>query len=211
MRNRCRLLSSLALTSLISAPAVAQQVDPAQPPYVSEQKDEAADQAKDANQKLSPMDELKMLQLERREMQQRMDNFDARIDALESKLGVPHTLAPPSAPPAIVAAPIPVPQPGQTVEQQQAAAEPAKNPVDAFLKRQELAGTFKRDTGWVLVDEPIATEYLGLMTYARYLNQNALDDTYTDSFGRVISIDKRNRSEERRVGKECRSRWSPYH
>ena len=23
--------------------------------------------------------------------------------------------------------------------------------------------------------------------------------------------DKNNRSEERRVGKECRSRWSPYH
>ena len=25
------------------------------------------------------------------------------------------------------------------------------------------------------------------------------------------SIDGENRSEERRVGKECRSRWSPYH
>src|SRR5258708_33629137 len=25
------------------------------------------------------------------------------------------------------------------------------------------------------------------------------------------SIDRRARSEERRVGKECRSRWSPYH
>ena len=24
-------------------------------------------------------------------------------------------------------------------------------------------------------------------------------------------VDKENRSEERRVGKECRSRWSPYH
>ena len=24
-------------------------------------------------------------------------------------------------------------------------------------------------------------------------------------------IDDKNRSEERRVGKECRSRWSPYH
>ena len=24
-------------------------------------------------------------------------------------------------------------------------------------------------------------------------------------------IDKMDRSEERRVGKECRSRWSPYH
>ena len=25
------------------------------------------------------------------------------------------------------------------------------------------------------------------------------------------TIDHRGRSEERRVGKECRSRWSPYH
>ena len=27
----------------------------------------------------------------------------------------------------------------------------------------------------------------------------------------VASVDLRSRSEERRVGKECRSRWSPYH
>ena len=27
----------------------------------------------------------------------------------------------------------------------------------------------------------------------------------------VIKDFKENRSEERRVGKECRSRWSPYH
>ena len=26
-----------------------------------------------------------------------------------------------------------------------------------------------------------------------------------------IDISEKNRSEERRVGKECRSRWSPYH
>ncbi len=26
-----------------------------------------------------------------------------------------------------------------------------------------------------------------------------------------ISYEKKKRSEERRVGKECRSRWSPYH
>ena len=30
----------------------------------------------------------------------------------------------------------------------------------------------------------------------------------TDDDGNVVGID---RSEERRVGKECRSRWSPYH
>ena len=30
--------------------------------------------------------------------------------------------------------------------------------------------------------------------------------------GDIISItEKMDRSEERRVGKECRSRWSPYH
>src|SRR5450432_344820 len=28
---------------------------------------------------------------------------------------------------------------------------------------------------------------------------------------RVLTDDKIKRSEERRVGKECRSRWSPYH
>src|SRR3989449_10568179 len=27
----------------------------------------------------------------------------------------------------------------------------------------------------------------------------------------VLDVDKQVRSEERRVGKECRSRWSPYH
>src|SRR2546422_1633281 len=27
----------------------------------------------------------------------------------------------------------------------------------------------------------------------------------------AFSLDLRDRSEERRVGKECRSRWSPYH
>ena len=29
--------------------------------------------------------------------------------------------------------------------------------------------------------------------------------------GQVLKIEKHPRSEERRVGKECRSRWSPYH
>ena len=32
----------------------------------------------------------------------------------------------------------------------------------------------------------------------------------TDMIGMIIP-DITNRSEERRVGKECRSRWSPYH
>src|SRR5256885_6766885 len=30
-------------------------------------------------------------------------------------------------------------------------------------------------------------------------------------YARILVADRTGRSEERRVGKECRSRWSPYH
>ena len=33
----------------------------------------------------------------------------------------------------------------------------------------------------------------------------------TVTCGVLAALKKQNRSEERRVGKECRSRWSPYH
>ena len=36
--------------------------------------------------------------------------------------------------------------------------------------------------------------------------------SYPDSALRLLdTMEETNRSEERRVGKECRSRWSPYH
>ena len=36
-----------------------------------------------------------------------------------------------------------------------------------------------------------------------------LDYAYTEN--QLFDIIEKYRSEERRVGKECRSRWSPYH
>ena len=36
-------------------------------------------------------------------------------------------------------------------------------------------------------------------------------DFTTYCSGIPTTVDKKTRSEERRVGKECRSRWSPYH
>ena len=38
-------------------------------------------------------------------------------------------------------------------------------------------------------------------------------ETYETRTEELITpiLDRMNRSEERRVGKECRSRWSPYH
>ena len=37
------------------------------------------------------------------------------------------------------------------------------------------------------------------------------DASYRDKFFVAVRTTKIVRSEERRVGKECRSRWSPYH
>ena len=38
-----------------------------------------------------------------------------------------------------------------------------------------------------------------------------LDDQIYSLRENILFLENRLRSEERRVGKECRSRWSPYH
>ena len=57
------------------------------------------------------------------------------------------------------------------------------------------------------------TTYLGVARTVHSLNFNAnLTASITNILGSTAAGGtKRNRSEERRVGKECRSRWSPYH
>ena len=40
---------------------------------------------------------------------------------------------------------------------------------------------------------------------------NDFDAKELDVYARLSEGQLLNRSEERRVGKECRSRWSPYH
>ena len=46
--------------------------------------------------------------------------------------------------------------------------------------------------------------YLGLGVMGYGMTGNLIDKSGCDIYGY-------DRSEERRVGKECRSRWSPYH
>ena len=48
----------------------------------------------------------------------------------------------------------------------------------------------------------VAQKFVGKDPFVMYLGDNLLKEGLTDFI---------NRSEERRVGKECRSRWSPYH
>ena len=44
-----------------------------------------------------------------------------------------------------------------------------------------------------------------------YLHIDIMDGEFVPNFGLGVDYIKGLRSEERRVGKECRSRWSPYH
>lgn len=121
--------------------------------------------------------------------------FDARIQALEQRLGEapPGTAAAAGREVAPGAAPAPE---GRAVEAQTAAADlPRKGGFAGYMERKEQIGRFDPDIGWVLVDEPFARLNLGLMTYARYLNQTSLHDHYTDSFGRVLPIDVRNEAQ----------------
>src|ERR1039457_47702 len=51
-----------------------------------------------------------------------------------------------------------------------------------------------------------------LLTMSPYIDGDVKnkDSNYNEQFWNILETES-GRSEERRVGKECRSRWSPYH
>ena len=175
LRNGSRLLAALA-APLAVAPLQAQAQAQA-PPRAPVPQDRA-----------SAEQELRDLQAMKGDMQQRMGDFDARIHALEARLGGPVSPDRPMPPVQVT------PALGTNAQTAQAtpAAAPTSGGFKGVMERSEQIGRFDRDVGWVLVDTPDARLNLGLMTYARYLNQNDVDPTYVDSLGREIAIDKRN-------------------
>ena len=61
-------------------------------------------------------------------------------------------------------------------------------------------------------------DYVGMMGKKIYFCKTPLEENVVALMGLVNvwyvnfwGAESRSRSEERRVGKECRSRWSPYH
>ena len=64
--------------------------------------------------------------------------------------------------------------------------------------------------GWFIVFDTLTLADDRLEAF--YDNPNALRDYFRDIGRMVLAAEGRKaRSEERRVGKECRSGWSPYH
>ena len=61
--------------------------------------------------------------------------------------------------------------------------------------------------GWQIQDNGITIEEVLNRELSKLLQEDIKSSPHTDGFRLRTST----RSEERRVGKECRSRWSPYH
>src|SRR2546422_10343540 len=87
---------------------------------------------------------------------------------------------------------------------------------DAAVHELELADALKPGTVEILHD--LGQAYLregkydkaeGVLGRALALSPDSPDTLYL--LAQVYAEQRKARSEERRVGKECRSRWSPYH
>jgi hypothetical protein len=64
-------------------------------------------------------------------------------------------------------------------------AKPAEKESGGF-------GKFQFGKGFQLVDTPYGVAWFSAYSYARYLNQKALNGHYTDEFGRKLQIDQQN-------------------
>jgi len=63
---------------------------------------------------------------------------------------------------------------------------------DSEKSSGDLWGAYEPGKGFVLARTKSGEVDFSVFTYARYLNQKSLDPTYTDSFGRMSTLDLRN-------------------
>lgn len=191
--RRASLSIALLLGSTLAVPVLAQTAETAEDRARIERK----------------LDELRAMrqdmQRQMGSLQQQMGEFDNQIDSLEVELrggvSTPGGQAgavgstPSAAIPSAVAAsgdPALSVTEGVRTADAQAVSEQAKGGVAGFMERKERSGKYDPNLGFVVADDDNGMLAVSFTTYVRYLNQNALDETYTDSFGRIKTVDLRN-------------------
>src|SRR5688572_33308908 len=80
----------------------------------------------------------------------------------------------------------------------------------AWIERRWRVGARLSSTGWPLVTSSRMSHTSGDF-FSIILRAPRTVCTKPSSLRRRMMNGSKRRSEERRVGKECRSRWSPYH
>ena len=125
---------------------------------------------------------LQALEQRQSQLEQEVKERDARIKQLESE----------RAPAAAMTSPTPAAT-AQAVAADAAPAPPAVSlpTSDKAVEPAPGLGRYKFGTGLVLARGSLGELDYGLTTYVRYLNQMDLDPTFTDSFGRTNTLDRR--------------------
>jgi len=133
---------------------------------------------------------LRALEQRQTQLEQQLAERDARIRELEAKAQPVPAVVAGEAP---VAAP-PLPQPDAAPVPATAVEEPTLGALDAKAPEETESswGRYEGGKGIVLARSEDAEVAFSAFTYIRYLNQLALDDTYTDAFGRTKDLDLRN-------------------
>jgi hypothetical protein len=129
------------------------------------------------------LDRLAALEVNQRELENELRARDARIQELEKRLAqqpvTTEHLGQPVSIPSTTATPV--------------VASTATTPTGTKTDNEDHFGRFRPGgAGFTLADTPMGTVNFGAWAYTRYLNQDALDKNYTDSFGRTFEVDRRN-------------------
>ncbi len=122
--------------------------------------------------------QIEELRATRKDLDRQMSNFDQRIEQLESRLTgeAPATQAVP-----VVAAPAAA----------SVATAPGQPPVATAGDASGQVGKLVLGKGFVLAASELGELDWSAFTYARYLNQLSLNESYTDAFGRTFAVKNR--------------------
>ncbi len=127
------------------------------------------------------LERLVALEQNQRKLEAQLVERDARIEDLEQRLGV--------APASDQLQTLAVAPQGVTTEKAHPERLPVKVEGDEYVGLGKYNGTGR---GYQLANTPYGNLNFSGWTYVRYLNQDGLEDSYTDSFGREFDIDIRN-------------------
>jgi hypothetical protein len=140
-------------------------------------------------------DDLQAMKSRQVELEKQVRDQDARIRELERLLK--DRLAPEGSPGAVAAVPAAAAAPAAAAGAASmttpviAAASPAGPESPAAQPAASSSPDYIGNLGFKIYEGDKGQIYMRLMAYARYLNQMGIDETYTDSFGNVKTIDRR--------------------
>ena len=126
------------------------------------------------------LERLERLEQRQADLEQQLAARDARIRELEARLDDPR------APADVAAAAVP------DIDADDSSADTPTAPASDSTDPSYFGSFQPEGRGFKLADTPYGDVNFRAWAYIRYLNQQNLDPTYTDSFGRTSTLDLRN-------------------